>query len=122
MMLNLTQHPATKEQIEQGVVDLGDDDRETLQKLLTFESLPDAGEIHNRAAKIAALASAAGAKKAMIGGAPFLMSALEAALKNRGIMPCYAFSARISIEVEEDGEVHKTSVFKHLGFVQPIVL
>ena len=56
----------------------------------------------------------------MIGGAPYLMSALERALKQRGVKPLYAFSLRVSEDVldESTGEVKKTLVFKHLGFLE----
>lgn len=65
------------------------------------------------------MAASAFADAAMIGGAPYLMGPLEAALKDRGIAPLYAFSERRSIEVKnEAGEVTKTAVFVHLGFVE----
>jgi len=55
----------------------------------------------------------------MIGGAPFLMSALEDALVIAGITPLYAFSVRESVEAEQaDGSVRKVAVFRHLGFVE----
>lgn len=117
MMINLTQHPATSEQINAGVVDLDDANRETLQKLLTFKDLPNAGEIYSRAAKIADLAWDTGARKAMIEGPSFLMSALETALKERDITPCYAFSESV-VEMDKDGGIYKISVFERLGFVE----
>ena len=43
MILNLTQHRATKEQLEAGVVDLDENRFAALKRLLTFEVL------HNRA-------------------------------------------------------------------------
>ena len=56
---------------------------------------------------------------AMIGGAPYLMGPLEQALKENNIDPLYAFSKRISSEyVDEEGNVRKEMVFKHLGFVE----
>ena len=39
IILNLTQHPATPEQVAAGVVDLIGDDLETLKFLLTFEDM-----------------------------------------------------------------------------------
>ena len=55
---------------------------------------------------------------AMIGGAPFLMGPLERALISRGIFPAYAFSRREVVEkATADGEVTKTAVFRHEGFV-----
>ena len=53
----------------------------------------------------------------MIGGAPYLIASLHDALVGRDIQPLYAFSKRVSVEKKEGGEVIKTSVFKHVGFV-----
>ena len=55
---------------------------------------------------------------AMIGGAPWMMSALEGALLDAGVQPVYAFSVRESVEqVQPDGSVRKVNVFRHVGFV-----
>lgn len=118
-MINLTQHVATPEQVEAGVVDLPDSIREEIQKFLTFDTAPVSGEIYSRAAKIADIASdIIGADSAMIDGPSFLMSALENALKERGITPYYAFTTRDVVEVEgENGEIRKTEVFRHAGFI-----
>ena len=110
-IINLTQHAATKEQIEQGLFDL--DDNSELKELLTFNDIPTSAEIQNRACAIAKIAKDSGAECAMIGGAPFFMSALENALKEVGVQPLYAFTKRVA--VEENGV--KTSIFKHEGFV-----
>lgn len=116
MILNLTQHPATAEQIAAGVQDLPS--AETLRTLLTFDQLPSRTEIKGRAEALALMAEAAGADAAMIGGAPFLMSTLEAALLNKGIRPMYAFSKRVVTETKNfDGTVTKVSTFAHEGFV-----
>ena len=59
--------------------------------------------------------------KAMIGGAPYLMAELEKELWHLGIEPVYAFTKRESVEsVDENGNVTKTAVFKHAGFVSAI--
>ena len=122
MILNLTQHPATTEQIEAGVVDLPDSVRPALIGWLTFSQLPSREEIEDRAEAIALLADSLlpeeGNPAAMIGGAPYLMAALEAALRNQRIRPLYAFSVRESAEqVLPDGTVRKTSIFRHAGFI-----
>jgi hypothetical protein len=124
MILNLTQHTATADQINQGVADLPEDKRSVLQLLLTFDSLPSSWEISERANAIAALAQQfdmdrdQGPISAMIGGAPFLMSSLEGALEEVGVQPLYAFSVRESVEQQQpDGTVRKVNVFKHQGFV-----
>lgn len=128
MILNLTQHAATPEQIGAGVVDLPTEQRELLSRLLTFDTPPSAAELANRAEAVAELAAQNGlgdgdgddpiVRQGMIGGAPFFMSALERALLERAIDPVYAFSRRESVEEKlPDGSVRKTQVFRHAGFV-----
>ena len=119
-MLNLTQHKATSTQIDAGVFDVSEEKKQELQSLLSFKVPPTRGEICLRAGEIAAFAKAniGGATHAMIGGAPFLMSALERALKKQGITPLYSFSVRESVEeTSASGEVIKKSVFRHAGFI-----
>ena len=55
----------------------------------------------------------------MIGGAPFLMAALERELVDTwGMRPVYAFSVRESVDsVQPDGTVRKTAIFRHGGFI-----
>jgi len=133
MIINLTQHPATAEQIAAGVVDLAGDARQALIVALTFDELPTREELEARAEYIAELAATysdsdddagnAGAvaypSAAMIGGAPFFMAPLEAALRAVGIAPLYAFSRRESVEETlPDGTVRKVAVFRHAGFVE----
>ena len=49
------------------------------------------------------------------------MSELEKELWYRGIEPVYSFSRRESVEsTDAEGNVTKTSVFKHIGFVSAI--
>lgn len=128
-VLNLTQHAATAEQLADGVVDLPAEDRATLSGWLTFATLPTVAEVADRAELIAQAAAGdsvsiasvrlAQYQYAMIGGAPFLMSALENALIERGITPLYAFSVRESAEkTMPDGTVVKTNTFAHKGWVQ----
>ena len=117
-ILNLTQHQATKEQLDSGVMEPTPEDKERIQELLTFDSLPLRGHMHKRAEHLAVLADQYGPSHAMIGGAPFFMAWLEKALDNYGIVPIYAFSVRESIEeTQEDGSVVKRNVFRHKGFV-----
>lgn len=129
-ILNLTQHLATPEQIAAGVIDLPAEARDTVVALLTFGELPSRDDIGARAndiAQIAALMSSAEdrddgssgfADRAMIGGAPYLMAPLEAALRDVGVTPVYAFSVRKSTEqVQPDGSVRKYNIFRHIGFV-----
>jgi hypothetical protein len=140
IILNLTQHAATAEQVNAGVVDLPPDLRAELCALLTFIARPSVAEITARAKSVAALAAAQNLRGTqyveeihesdslhesgapiwvMIGGAPFFMSALERALDDESMRPLYAFSERVSVEKTDDaGRVVKTNVFKHAGFVE----
>ncbi len=124
MILNLTQHLATSEQLAAGVVDLDEPARATLSAMLTFERIPTREEIAAIAEGIANLANSyaeeAPDQQAMIGGAPWLMGALEIALLEQRIQPIYAFSVRESIEQSQpDGSIRKVNVFRHTGFVEP---
>ena len=116
-MINLTQHTATPEQSDAGVVAARFADR--LPSLLTFVGIPSPLEIRQRAEVIASLAAETGAKCAMIGGAPFFMGPLEVALHAVGIRAVFAFSDRVSVEeAQADGSVRKVNVFRHIGFAK----
>lgn len=117
MILNLTQHDATPEQLEAGVVEPDSETKAKIRGLLTFDDLPSKEEIDKRAFILANIAD--GYASVMIGGAPYLMGALENALRDNRIVPLYAFSERVSVDqVQEDGTVKKVAIFKHKGFVE----
>ncbi len=119
-IINLTQHPATAEQIEAGVLDLSPADRALLASALTFDEAPDEATLVTRAITIALMAAghSSGARSAMIGGAPYFMRPLEQALWDQNIRPLYAFSIRESVErPRPSGAVEKVTVFRHAGFV-----
>ena len=116
-IVNLTQHPATEEQVFDGVFE--PQEKDNVKCLLTFDTIPNKGGLYMRAVQLALIASESGAKFAMIGGAPYLMSPLEEALKKEGVIPLYSFSERESIEETlPSGEVVKKSVFRHKGFIK----
>lgn len=115
MIINLTQHAASSEQVNQGVFNA----EVNLTETLTFDGIPSKAEIKARAEALVTIALEADASSAMIGGAPYLMAPLENALKEAGIRPLYAFSERESVEkTMPDGTVRKINIFKHLGFVE----
>jgi len=120
-IINLTQHVATAEQVAAGVQDLPEAERAQLVALLTVDALPTRQEVDARCADIAMLAAMATEQhpeRAMIGGAPWMMRALEDALLDQGIEPVYAFSVRESAEqIQPDGSVRKVMVFRHAGWV-----
>ena len=127
-ILNLTQHKATLEQLQQGVVNVHDDIHSAMVDLLTFVGLPTKAEVKEVANKLAALVQneiinsyekeSYYINKVMIGGAPFLMQPLANAIERMGYEVVYAFSERVSIEtIGSDGTVTKVNQFKHIGFV-----
>lgn len=133
-ILNLTQHNATAEQRAAGVYDWEQSSLvpgHLVRELLTFNDLPTPELIRQRAEQLADIANlhrnrtdesaAPGAFAVMIGGAPFLMGPLEAALREMDITVLYAFSERVSVDVTgDDGSVTKTSRFVHRGFVEAV--
>ena len=131
MILNLTQHSATPEQINSGVVDLPDPVlRQVVAELLTFDQPPRHPEIAGRAADLAMVAVETfdllsetvvgddGPRFVMIGGALWLMAPLARALRALGLEPVFAFSSRETVEeTQPDGSVRKVAVFRHRGWV-----
>jgi len=116
-IINLTQHNATSNQIEAGVFEPAD--KADVINTLTFEGIPSKEDIGRAASHLAYTAKLSGAEAAMIGGAPYLMGALEKHLKDLGITALYSFTERRSVEVvNADGSVTKTAVFAHVGWVQ----
>jgi len=125
MILNLTQHAATPEQIAQGVVDLPAELRAELSRLLTVDELPTRVELKARCEQIAEMVFKTEAENAptavMVGGAPWMMAHLVEALHNAGVVQCLAaFSRRESVERTDPatGAVTKTAVFRHIGFME----
>ena len=116
-IINLTLHPATEDQIKEGVENYKD--MEVLKKVLTFIDIPDCKYLKYVADRLTNIAKLNGYKKAMIGGAVFFMPVLEKALHEAGITVCYAFSKRVCEETQlPDGSVEKKYIFKHLGFYE----
>src|SRR5690625_7438647 len=106
-ILNLTQHPATPDQAEAGVIEPRG--KKIVQQLLTFNDLPTQDVIDDRAIRLADYADSHGVSYAMIGGAPGLMHTLSDRLFRSGITPLSAFSRRDVIEVANVGALHRLS-------------
>ena len=122
MILNLTQHAASPEQLAAGVVDLSPRATGIVRDLLT---VPAADLLTVDAhAQLAARARClrlvidqeddSEGVEVMIGGLPALMHHLVAELQDRLYRPLYAVSDRVSRD-GPDGT--KVSVFVHLGFI-----
>jgi hypothetical protein len=115
-IINLTQHVSTTEQLSAGVFE--PDNKFEIRELLTFNVIPQGNDIKRKASLLADIAETNGATHAVIGGAPFFMSALENALLERDVQPIYAFSVRDSVEeTMPDGSVVKRNIFRHAGFI-----
>jgi len=107
---NLTQHAPTSDQAGVTAVD------EHALEFLIFSTPPSVEEINDRAYALACRAN--GYTHAMVGGAPYLMGPLVAALHQAGVQPLFSFTERKSVEkVGLDGSVTKTSVFAHVAWV-----
>ena len=129
LTLNLTQHAATPEQFTAFVMAL-DTPEQTAEvaALLTVDELPSPEEVRARAWKLANIAQAwvhrhdlPVGTQVMIGGAPWLMTALARRLEALGLKPVFAFSKRESADQPQpDGSVRKVAVFRHVGFVDYI--
>ncbi len=122
MILTMTQHAATPDQVSSGVVDWDSKTVVSMRKLLTFTSLPDMDKVMSAAVALVSLLRAnydyQKVDAVMIGGAPYLMPALVSQLQQAGYHPTFAYSDRVSIDtVKDDGSTHKAVVFKHMGFV-----
>lgn len=124
-IINLTQHEATPEQVQAGVLGRSPEMADAIRESLTFDNLPKEGWLEFTAECLTQYAimlkeehGLEGEVAVMIGGAPFLMEELAQALRYAGFKPCYAFSKRVSVEKTlPDGTVQKINHFKHEGFV-----
>ena len=121
-MLNITQHTATKEQVEDGVIDPAQEVKVQIQKLITFDQsvMKEPEQLWNRAKALVGLVKRTYPEinRVMVGGALYFMPALVKELKEQGFEVFFSYTDRVSSEVHNaDGSVTKTLVFKHLGFV-----
>lgn len=118
-LINLTQHTLTTEQLK-GAVEVGAEVRDEIVKLITFSGCPTAEIIKGNASRLAEICRDMHASRAVIGGAPYFMGPLEQALRRAGVVPLYAFTERVAVEVvnPETGEVTKTSKFNFAGWIE----
>ena len=122
MILNLTQHSASPEQLAAGVVDLSPWLTDIVRGMLTVP----AADLLGLDAHIGLAERARGlclvidqeddseGVEVMVGGLPALMHHLVDELRSCGYRPLYAVSDRVSRD-GPDGT--KVSVFAHLGFI-----
>ena len=121
MVLNLTQHNATTDQVNAGINDLPVDFQTALKGLLTFPTQYTRADLEYRALQIHELVrDFCGTSKevlegVMIGGMPSFMPVLESVLISKGIKVGYACTERKSVDKEVDNKIIKTAVFVHAG-------
>jgi hypothetical protein len=113
-ILNLTQ-----DQIDAGVVEPNYKSKQRIIQLLSFEEVPTRKELIERAKALSEIVYGLGYRKAMIGGASYLMGLLSFHLQARGITPLHSFTKRNTIEVNQpDGTVKKVVTFKHITLIE----
>ena len=144
-ILNLTQYKATPYQAYKGVRDLNEEDFVLLKNLLTFEEderVPTKRDIAVRAMQIAVLAvkaaecedcarigghcggSCTGASnwfqgRALVEGPGYMLPELVKALKAVRFYVVQPYTEGVVTEtITPDGEVTRTTVFRHIGFVE----
>jgi len=121
--LNLTQHNATPEQLADGVVE--PEKKDLVKFALTFDNPPTYEEMQERAQALVRTwliereRYGPELNSAMIGGADYFMPVLAEQLREVGAEPLYSFTRREVIEKAnpETGEIQKTAIFVHQGFV-----
>lgn len=117
-IINLTQHAATEDQINDGVIDLQGDLKAALVAAITFPAVYDHAELVSRAKRVVGIVkdSQIDAQHVMIGGMPSFMPVLQQVLQEAGYRVGFACTDRVSVDVPDgNGGVRKTSVFKHVG-------
>lgn len=128
MILNLTNRPASQDQVEAGVIDLKGKSLKKLMELLTFNKLPTKEEILERARNLAKLAAEEWYSKnktpgtVMIGGDLWLMAPLAYYLRLQGLKPVFAFSTVEEVEeISEDRTISVVPILRHQGFVESVI-
>lgn len=118
-IFNLTQHSLTEAQTKGNeCFRIESVPNDIVCDRLTFNTLPTHEEMQERATELARIAAQHSAEAAVIGGAGYFMPYLEKALIKLNIVPLYSFSVRESVEVNKNGTIVKTSVFKHAGWIK----
>ena len=96
-ILNLLQKKVTPELEALGVVEYPA--RAELMNMMLFKMAPTVEEVElvssQLAATVAAYCRRHGIKKVLIGGAPYMISSLEAALMSHGLLPVYQYTHRV---------------------------
>ncbi|MGL5962855.1 MAG: hypothetical protein ACRCZ2_00415 [Fusobacteriaceae bacterium] len=115
---NFTVHTLTNEQKQDGAVEVNEDIRSHILKILNMENMPSSQILYKRALELADIAKKNNIKKILIGsGVPAFNYFLVKKLKDIGVEGIYSFSKRVCVESHcTNGEVKKEYVFKHLGF------
>lgn len=111
-IINMTGKTATPEQLEAGVIEPTEAEQAEIRRLLSFDSLPYAEDLRDRALIISRIARNYECGYAMIDGPAFLIPDLEYAMFEEWRVPVYPFYVRTTLS--EDVSKDK---FTHTGFV-----
>ena len=117
-IINLTQHDATQDQLDAGVVNLIGEAAYKLKQAYRFNYVPSAEEKNRRVREIVQIAIDCKAEKALLDGPAWLTSALERELAVHEISAVYSFSMYpIIMTMEGDGTLVKRQRIKHMTFI-----
>lgn len=112
-IINMTGKPATPEQLEAGVIEPTEAEQAEIRRLLSFDSLPYAEDLRDRALVLSNIAKQyEECHYAMIDGPTFFIPDFEYAVFEVWKIPVYPFYIRTTLN--EDVSKDK---FTHLGFV-----
>jgi hypothetical protein len=120
VIINLTQHEATEDQKNAGVVNIDEKYKSVLIEALNFRAVPDMAAVMFATDQLALIMQwydphLSGDVQFMVGGAPYLMACLTRYAPIYSML--FACSDRVSEEQHmPDGSVRKVNVFKHIGF------
>lgn len=111
-IINLTDDKADSLYLKdiKNLYDVNEEERDLIESLLNFKSLPTKKEMKSRAVTLTNLVKEHNATAALIDGPPFFMSTLEKELKEANIVPVYNFTELYSIYPNQ---------WKHSGLIKP---
>ena len=111
---NFSPHESTQEQLEAGLVEPYQINKEYLRDLHTFNKIPTCDTLMDRAIELAKVVDAFQFKHILIGGAPFFMPYLTKCLKEKNCAVYFDFSRRESF----GRGMEYVSSEKRVGFVK----
>lgn len=121
-IMNLTGKRASDVQISDGLIDPPEEMRVEILSLLGFNEPPDADLMRSRASKLSDIPVRMRFRMALLDCPPYFVSALESALRQKGVLPVYSFEREVFVgDVLEDGALRSSIEKQHHKWVLPYV-